>query len=363
MNNKKVITILIILSVILTLIGATFAYWNWQTNTTENTSVSLTVASDFSCSADGGGPITNNDVELAPSTCDNANYAIKRTITVTPTLTGVDSVNLSLWLNIVSMDDGLRNSDNFRYVLTKNSETCTDVVATGRFKGKANGSTVTLIDKKDYTSSTPDTYYLYIWLDAAETSQSTQNKNFNFTLGGSCTNGISTVYTANLYDANVANNNAVVIGSAIPSNITQYTTPEDAMAAFKTAVGALTAYPFFLRHTLVNGIVTESYVGFVVNSYIASANPGMRTGTYYLRGGDNGVSFLDNAKTIYDAFEGVGCTSNPYTTTPSSIFSCNITGYSAITDSNDYARAVASVAGLRGYCRVIGSGHSDCKSF
>ena len=43
---------------------------------------------------------------------------------------------------------------------------------------------------------------------------------------------------------------------------------------------------------------------------MATANPGMVAGTYYLKGGDDGKAFLDNAKIIYDAFGGVGCSSD-----------------------------------------------------
>ena len=420
MDNKKKITILIILSLIITILGGTLAYWNWQTSSAQDTSVTFTVESTFSCSADGGGPITSSDVELVPSTCDNANYAIKRMITVNPTLTGADSVNLSLWLNIVSMDAGLRNSDNFRYVLTKNSETCSSSVAQGTFKNKANGSTVPLLNNKEYTSSTPDIYYLYIWLDWPETSQSTQNQNFNFTLGGNCTNQVSTeqVYTVNLYDESKEDNNSVLLNSRIPYTITQYPTPEAAITALETAYsqannGLTKSLPFFLKHTIgdflewhiirnndttnylgnfstesdcntalqkapddgntytcnlipLSNAVIESYVGFVVTPDMVANNPGMVVArTYYLKGGDKGASFLDNAKTIYDAFGGVGCYlddnegGNPYTTTPSSNFYCEVSGLSVGADS--YGNVGIYDDTESSYCNVAGDGSSYCE--
>ena len=85
------------------------------------------------------------------------------------------------------------------------------------------------------------------------------------------------------------------------------------------------------ENTFTDG-VTESYVGFVVTSEMATNNPGMVAGTYYLRGGDNGASFVENAKTLYDAFGGVGCRldgnsgGNPYNTTPSYDFECEVPG-------------------------------------
>ena len=190
-NKRKWIIAAIVVVVAVALIGGTYAYWNWQVASNQRTTITLTYADGFSCTADGGGAITSSDKQLVPASCTNSTYAIQRTITVTPTLSGVDEMSLNLWLNIVSMDTELRNSDNFNYALTKSSTSCTtSVIATGNFKGKANGSTVPLLENKDYILSQPDTYYLYIWLDKAETNNATMDKNFHFTLGGNCSNEI-----------------------------------------------------------------------------------------------------------------------------------------------------------------------------
>lgn len=96
---------------------------------------------------------------------------------------------------------------------------------------------------------------------------------------------------------------------------------------------------------------------------MATANPGMVAGTYYLKGGDNGKAFLDNAKIIYDAFGGVGCyldgTSggNPYTTTPSSVFNCDVSGLRADADLYDNVGADDDSSS---YCYVYPDGSSAC---
>ena len=36
MNNKKIITLLIMFTIIFTLLGGTFAYWNWQSEVSKN---------------------------------------------------------------------------------------------------------------------------------------------------------------------------------------------------------------------------------------------------------------------------------------------------------------------------------------
>ena len=358
-KEKKISIILISLAIVFTIIGSTFAYWSWTTNSAQQTAVNFTVTSGFSCSADGGGNITSNDKMLAPAACTNTTYAIQRTVTVSPTITqnGLD-IYLDLWLKVNSIGEGLAASDNFKYALTTSSSSCTTgVVATGNFNGATTNTQKTLLHEKKYSTTTTDPYYLWIWLDAAETDSATQNQTFDIELGGSCTDeGPNYVYTVNLYDANVTNNNSVIIGSAIPNTITQYTTPEAAMAAFSNR-------PFYLKHRIQNNVVTESYVEFVVTSTMATNNPGMTAGTYYLKGGDSGAAFLDNAKTIYDAFGGVGCYldgnsgGNPYTTTPSSNFYCYVSGLSAYANSNGYVNAYV---GEEAYCDVDYGGASRC---
>ena len=340
---------------------------------------------------------------------------------------------MDLWLNVVSMGEGLRNSDNFKYALTTSESSCTTgVEASGTFKGKANGSKVELLSGV----TTASTYYLYIWLDAAEESQSTMNQSVNLTLGGECTNEVSseqTVYTVNLYnlwqiDDNATDGNSVWQGQPISNSIIQYNTPEAAITALEAAYsnansGTTKSLPFFLKHTVgnysgycgyekandidtgyhyclsglltqsecnnyfsdwnyeengtnytyictqtsQNNAVTESYVGFVVTPEMATANPGMVVGTYYLKGGDTGASFLDNVKTIYDAFGGINCYSDGtqitatynanYNPNPSSVFYCKVSGLSSFVQSDGNVDTGDNVGS---YCEVFGGGDSSC---
>ena len=192
MNKQKPITILLIAGLISTIIGGTFAYWGWATANNQKTEVTFTVASDFSCSGDAGGNITSNDKTLAPASCLNTNYAIQRTVRVNTSQPQGKSVALDMWLKVNSIAANLSASENFKYALTTNSGSCTeDVIAEGTFTGSTAGSQLNLLEKKEYTETTSnDTYYLYIWLDAAETNPNTMNQTFNFSVEGSCTNRI-----------------------------------------------------------------------------------------------------------------------------------------------------------------------------
>ena len=127
-DNRKIIQVLTILTIIFTVMGGSLAYWQWTTNTSQSTKVVFKTGADFSCSADGGGNITSNDVKLAPTTCTDSGYAgttprvIKREVTSYIKI-DKDNINvkLNLWLKVTSIDPELSASDNFRYALTTSS--------------------------------------------------------------------------------------------------------------------------------------------------------------------------------------------------------------------------------------------------
>ena len=192
MKNKRMSIILVVLSLIFVIVGSTFAYFTWQTSENEKTNVVFTVTNDFSCAADGGGDITSNDITLAPCECTNNKYAIKREVKVTPTITkSGKTIYMDLWLTVNSMGTGLANSNNFRYALTTSADSCDNPVSSGTFTGKATNNRVRLLSSKEYSSTTTDTYYLWIWLDKEETSSATMNQTFNLSLGGSCIDQVS----------------------------------------------------------------------------------------------------------------------------------------------------------------------------
>ena len=186
-----------------------------------------------------------------------------------------------------------------------------------------------------------------------------------------------TVYTANVFDKNYdtindgTNTSVVWIGKTIPNGITTFQTPELAMAALKEASGGVDR-PFFLKHTVSNNIVTDSYVGFVVTDEMASNNPGMTAGTYYLKGKKTSelVEGSWQCMSEYDDGEG-NCIDPDYDTNKatllsafgssychdsSSHFSCGVSDLGAGADSYGYVNAFADAWG----CDVYGNGYSGC---
>ena len=88
-KNKKILTILITLTIIFTAIGSSLAYLSWVSSEEQKTLVTFTATASFSCSVDGGGNIATGDINLVPTLVNEnttGNY-IKRTISVKPTIT------------------------------------------------------------------------------------------------------------------------------------------------------------------------------------------------------------------------------------------------------------------------------------
>ncbi len=194
------------------------------------------------------------------------------------------------------------------------------------------------------------TYTILIWLQETGVTQNTEQggtfkAGVNVTTGGNSTGvtGIlgesgNYVYTVHIYDEDAPGYNAVWIGQPISNNITQYTTASSAMAAFNNK-------PFYLRHTVENNVVTESYVGFIVTQAMASANSGMTAGTYYLKGGDGGASYSTNVSTLTTAFGSSNCTDY------SGNLSCSVLNFGA--DIFDYGRVNVNDGGAGANCSVF----------
>ena len=93
-----------------------------------------------------------------------------------------------------------------------------------------------------------------------------------------------TVYTASVWDSNQTtwdngtNPTIVWIGRPLPNNIEVFDTEEEVISYVTNTLGAPT--PIYLKHTVLNDIVIDSSVGFVVDNNMA--NYGMTPGTYYV---------------------------------------------------------------------------------
>ena len=187
-KRKVLILILIIVFIALLVAGSSYAFWIWESQ--QNTNVSFTLTRDFSCSGDGGGNITSNDIELQPTSCTDTSHAIVRKIDVSVINNTNRNINLELWLNVNNLDSQLADSDNFKWAIGTSPSSCTNnVITSGNFKHKTMGDKVYLTSVYSDWGIPNATYYLYIWLDSEEEDAETAGRSFNFSLDGECSNG------------------------------------------------------------------------------------------------------------------------------------------------------------------------------
>ena len=220
-KNKKIILVLIILTVIFTMMGGSLAYLSWVSSESQKTNITFATGVDFSCSADGGGNITEDDAILVPTEVNNmttSNY-IKREIKVTPTITGKNmNISMDLWLDINKLDSGLSTSENVKYTLTTSSTSnTTGVVIAGTFHGKQVNEKIELLSNEVYNRTTTNTYYLWIWIDAAQTTLETAGQKFNLSLNGSCSMATSIVSNT-VSNINNHNNDTVEVLLSNPND-------------------------------------------------------------------------------------------------------------------------------------------------
>ena len=171
------------------------------------------------------------------------------------------------------------------------------------------------------------------------------------------------VYTVNKYNSSTTTPkwNAVWLNQGIHESIIQYNTPSDALTAIATASSK--NLPFYLKHKLENGIVTESYVEFVVTPEMATANTGMVAGTYTLRGEktyENGSYIVgeDYISPYYESNKEALKTAFGYSTNPSR---CNEYSNGRSSNFNCYVSVLSASASADGYVYVYdGDDSSGC---
>ena len=187
-KNKRIVLIVGIIVLILSIIGGTYAVFKWRSTDEQKTNITFTAETGFSCSADGGGNINVGDKKLIPTyvNAESINNYIKQEIKATATITKDNiTVYMDLWLDVKSISTQLANSDNFKYALTTSGTSNTEgVVVSGTFKDGIVDNKVMLLNGEEFTTTSTNTYCLWIWVDPAETSMMEQE--FSLSLNGSC---------------------------------------------------------------------------------------------------------------------------------------------------------------------------------
>lgn len=151
-NKKYFIVILIIVLMALVVVAGTYAWFTWQS--TENTTLTMTIGEIASVTFDGGPDI--NTSSLAPVFYYNEGEVTNISITNKAT----SSVTFNIGLSVTSISNELKSS-SFKYVLVDASN---NQLATGNLMNASNNNTLDI-----YSGTLPSgvsTYKFYIYIDA-----------------------------------------------------------------------------------------------------------------------------------------------------------------------------------------------------
>lgn len=211
-RDKLIIAIIAVLLIIGIVGGATFAYWSWASNTTQQTNVSFTVSQSalegqLYANLDGGGETTFSN--LAPvSSCTDSTYAMKKTLTLKYKNATANPANIYATLTLSDFEikhGSLQGNElsHIRYAVTDSPSSC-DAPISG-MSGTFTATSGALFSEKNLlgtsipantTTEQTKTLYLYVWIDDAyehtnygdDIDDPLQNMSFNLTWSGNITN-------------------------------------------------------------------------------------------------------------------------------------------------------------------------------
>ena len=179
------------------------------------------------------------------------------------------------------------------------------------------------------------------------------------------------VYTLNKYSSEQTGGNSLWVGREYNEAIRCFETPSEAINAALSLSGK--NLPFYVKHKIRNGIVTEQYVEFIITDAMAQENPGMVPGTYSLKGektyewttltwlvGTDYISldYDSNKEEIKTAF---GYETNPDRCSESGtgrsiVFSCRVSSIRAFAGGNGSVSAYVNYD----YCALDPRGYDEC---
>ena len=189
-NNGKImaLSLVAVIAIIGIVAGGTYAFITASGTATNITQIK---SGNLTMTVAGGG---NQSVTFMPTTCTNSEHVIKRTITATAVNTSGGAVSFTLGLKPTVLDNGLKLA-NMKWALTTSATSCTTgVLGSGNFANATVNTVIPMVsndsagitaDANDKTKFTK-VYYLYVWLDSAQSSNVTGN--LSVTVTGSVTN-------------------------------------------------------------------------------------------------------------------------------------------------------------------------------
>ena len=168
-NKKHILIVLTIIFVGLFIIGATYAFWTWNSSTSKNVIFNTSNNIKEYIIYDEGDSKFSGNFEVVNS----YNQGMHSTISMYKT-TEVANIDLTgiIHMNIHNIGSNIKNSNALKWVVTEGTtENIVNVLSEGTFNNLNNGDTITLVP--NITVTTTETFYtVWIWLDSSENPDS-----------------------------------------------------------------------------------------------------------------------------------------------------------------------------------------------
>lgn len=165
-NNKKLLIVLLIISILGLVLGTTYSWLTW---TSSNDSVmNITIGNIVNYEYKVNNSIDTND--LAPV----LDYKDGEVLEFSLSKYNIDNTKVNIYLYINYIDDELKNS-SFKYVLEKDGI----VISNGNFVNTNNNEKLYILEKAD-VGAEKNNYKLYVYIDGnEENNNNMMNKKFN----------------------------------------------------------------------------------------------------------------------------------------------------------------------------------------
>ena len=168
-TKKKLLIIISIFLIGLVIIGSTYAFWTWTSNTTKNVIINTSDDIKNYIVYDDGESTFSGNFEVSNS----YNQGMHATISIYKT-NAAANVDLTaiIHMDVKSIGTNMANSSALKWVVTSGTyNNPGSVLAQGNFINVSSGDTLTLVPNIEVT--TTETFYtVWIWLDANENPSS-----------------------------------------------------------------------------------------------------------------------------------------------------------------------------------------------
>ena len=180
-RNKLIMAVVAVMMIVAVVVGSTYAFWQWSTNSSQSTTVNFTVPTgdqQLSASISGG---TISVSRLAPTACTTAKhaYAMSQPLTVTYKNQTTQTASLKATLAVSGWTQphtGTVDLSKLHFTLSKGSSAGSNCTSGTIVKGGSSSSFVStgnLINNEEIlsvpanTAETSETWYLWVWIDSS----------------------------------------------------------------------------------------------------------------------------------------------------------------------------------------------------